>query len=86
MIAGEQFVVLSFPVAAPKVPAGLTPAQREIVAEILAGRSNEEIARKRRTSPRTVANQIASIFRALGVKSRGALVLALMSATEGDRS
>lgn len=41
---------------------------------IFAGESNDDIARRRGTSPRTVANQIASIFRKHGVGSRAELV------------
>ena len=51
----------------------LTPAERQVALAVLAGYSNAEIARTRGSSPRTVANQIASIFRKLGVRSRGEL-------------
>jgi len=54
--------------------APLTCAEREVRALVLAGRSNAEIARARGTSLRTVANQIASMFRKLGVGSRIHLV------------
>jgi DNA-binding NarL/FixJ family response regulator len=40
---------------------------------MLEGRSNAEIARDRGTCARTVANQIASMFRKLGVQSRAEL-------------
>lgn len=39
----------------------------------LANLSNAEIAERRGTSPRTVANQVASLFRKLGVASRSEL-------------
>jgi DNA-binding NarL/FixJ family response regulator len=48
----------------------LTAAEREIVAGVLSGRSNAAIAQARRTSTRTVANQLAAIYRKLGVFSR----------------
>jgi DNA-binding CsgD family transcriptional regulator len=54
--------------------ANLTAAEREVAGFILRGRSNGEIASARRTSARTVANQIAAIFRKVGVSSRAELV------------
>jgi DNA-binding NarL/FixJ family response regulator len=48
----------------------LTVAEREVVAGVLNGRSNAAIAAARRTSTRTVANQLAAIYRKLGVSSR----------------
>jgi DNA-binding NarL/FixJ family response regulator len=48
----------------------LTPAEHDIVVRLLEGLTNVEIARARHVKPRTIANQIASIFRKLGVCSR----------------
>lgn len=73
-IGEERFAVLSFPRGAPPEDAGLTHAEMEVTLAMLAGRSNAEIAQARNTSPRTVANQVASIFRKLGVQSRSDLV------------
>ncbi|HEX7604104.1 MAG TPA: helix-turn-helix transcriptional regulator [Polyangiaceae bacterium] len=53
--------------------ARLTPAENDVVLGILSGQSNAEIAARRRRSTRTVANQIASIYRKLGVSSRSDL-------------
>jgi DNA-binding CsgD family transcriptional regulator len=77
--AGREFLVVSYE---PNLPAELAPAEREIARAILAGKPNAEIARERGTSPRTVANQVASIFRRLGVGSRAELVERL---TAGSR-
>ena len=55
------------------VLSALSPAEREVTARLLDGYDNERIARERGTSLRTVANQVASIFRKLGVSSRGSL-------------
>ncbi|MDX2090347.1 MAG: helix-turn-helix transcriptional regulator [Kofleriaceae bacterium] len=54
----------------------LTAAEREVVAMIREGASNREIARSRGTSTRTVANQVASVLRKLGVFSRADIVAA----------
>jgi DNA-binding NarL/FixJ family response regulator len=48
----------------------LTESERAVVALVLEGHSNSEIARVRGTSARTVANQISAIYRKLAVKSR----------------
>ncbi len=59
--------------------ATLTRAQREVLAHLLRGRDNATIAAARGTSPRTTANQVASIFRKLGVSSRAELAAKLTS-------
>lgn len=48
----------------------LTPAERIVARLAAAGLSNAEIGRKRRVSERTIANQLASVFRKLGIGSR----------------
>ena len=70
---GEEFVLMTWPSAAPRPgtgPAALTPAEAAVAELAVAGRSNREIARERGSSPRTVANQLANVFRKLGVGSR----------------
>lgn len=54
----------------------LTPSERDVARLARAGSSNAEIARLRGTSPRTVANQLARIYRKLGCGSRLGLALA----------
>lgn len=51
----------------------LTPAECDVVRAVLAGKTNAEIARSRRTSPSTVANQLAQVYRKLKIGSRWAL-------------
>jgi len=55
----------------------LTRSESEVVDAIRRGASNADIARRRGTSVHTVANQIAGVFRKLGVHSRTELVRAL---------
>jgi DNA-binding CsgD family transcriptional regulator len=62
----------------------LSPVESEVATFILAGLTNAEIARRRGTSVRTVANQVASLFRKLGVGSRLEL-LAKASLLDGPR-
>ena len=54
----------------------LTPSEREVAKLAREGLSNAAIAELRGTSPRTVANQLARIYRKLGCGSRVGLALA----------
>ncbi|WP_394847853.1 LuxR C-terminal-related transcriptional regulator [Pendulispora brunnea] len=54
-------------------PKGLSASERAVLLGVLCGKTNAEIAQARRSSVRTVANQVASAFRKLGVSSRGEL-------------
>jgi DNA-binding NarL/FixJ family response regulator len=72
-VGEDEIVVLSFPMLEPELPASLTSAERAVLELLLRGRSNGQIAAARGTSTRTVANQVASIFRKLGVSSRAEL-------------
>jgi DNA-binding NarL/FixJ family response regulator len=70
-LEGDSFVVLEYPLPRPPVSlAPLTPAEREVASLTVLGLSNADIARRRASRPRTIANQLASIFRKLGVCSR----------------
>ncbi len=73
-IEGVDWAVLWFPLDGAGAGRSLTPAEHEVASHLLAGMSNAEIARKRRVSPRTVANQVACIYRKLRVRSRAELV------------
>lgn len=57
----------------------LTRAEREVAALVCTGMSNAAIARARRVSVRTIANQIASAMRKLRVDSRAALIVRFAS-------
>ncbi len=60
----------------PRPPVKLTESEAEVYQALLAGASNTQIARKRGTSPRTVAHQVGAIFSKLGVSSRQELLAA----------
>lgn len=77
VIEQRDWMVLSYPVARPSVPAMLTSAEREVCVLLHAGLTQAEIGRCRSTSKRTVANQIAAIFRKLKVSSRAELLALL---------
>src|SRR5450631_383265 len=72
--SSDELIVVSWPVSdgavAPTHPGvSLTESETSILARILLGDSNETIARARKRAVRTVANQIASIFRKFDVRS-----------------
>lgn len=55
----------------------LTAAEREVARLVVDGASNADVARKRGTSVRTVANQLRSIYGKLGIASRAELAAAV---------
>ena len=59
--------------------AGLTEAEQAVVALLLDGHDNASIAATRDRAVRTIANQVARIFRKLGVSSRAELAAKLSS-------
>lgn len=74
-VGGEELLVFRVPLKRLALHESLSDAEREVAALALAGLSNSEIGRRRGTSGRTVANQMATIFRKLGVSSRNELAL-----------
>ena len=77
-IAGETFVVASAAVG--REASGsreLSVAENDVAADAAAGLSNAAIARKRGRSTRTIANQLAAVYRKLGVSSRSELAVRL---------
>lgn len=72
VVGGQRLIVLSLPRGEPRAP--LTASEREVYDEVVRGRTNREIALARGTAERTVANQVASVMRKLGVGSRAELV------------
>lgn len=61
-----------------KQPFGLTPREREIVAAIVSGYSNKQIAQEFSLSEDTVKHHLTNIFDKLGVSSRLELAMAAM--------
>lgn len=67
----DELALLWWPLdPAPPQLAPLSATEREIALLAARGLSNREIADARGRSPRTVANQLARVFRKLGVGSR----------------
>jgi DNA-binding NarL/FixJ family response regulator len=71
-LAGQRYIVIS---RASRAPCGkLTPAEQAVVDRYSDGVSLRRIAEERNGSVRTIANQIQSAYRKLGVSSRTELV------------
>ena len=79
-INGENLLVGAYPLMNEERIKGLTAAERAVLAHLVAGSTNHDIAQRRNTSEYTVANQIKSIFRKLEVCSRGELAARLQTA------
>ncbi|HEX3853548.1 MAG TPA: LuxR C-terminal-related transcriptional regulator [Polyangiaceae bacterium] len=60
-------------------PVPLSEAEAAVVRQLVSGHTHAEICEYRATSPRTVANQLASAFKKLGVSGRGAIVQRLIT-------
>jgi DNA-binding CsgD family transcriptional regulator len=79
-VAGEKLLLGTYPLINQHRVASLTAAEREIVVHLISGSTNSDIARRRGSSERTVANQLQSIFRKLGARSRAELAASLHAA------
>jgi DNA-binding NarL/FixJ family response regulator len=66
----DQYVVFAFALPQLTPPQNLTAAEHDVALAVLAGASNREIALRRGTSERTVANQLRSIYSKLGISGR----------------
>lgn len=82
---GVELAVISLPDGTPRASLdALTPTERLLVDSLLLNVSIEEIATTRRRSTKTVRNQVAAIYKKLGVSSRSELV-ALVSGNTPSR-
>jgi DNA-binding NarL/FixJ family response regulator len=79
--AGRPRLRLSYALPTCPLPLGLTAVERALVRAVLRGDTSHDIAAARRRSPRTIANQLALIFRKVGVTSRLELVARLLKAS-----
>ena len=75
---GDAFFVVTLPQLELNRSRQLAPAELEVCQLLLRGRSHNEIAKLRGTRPRTVSNQIASIFQKFKVSGRMTLMTELI--------
>ncbi|MGB0909222.1 MAG: LuxR C-terminal-related transcriptional regulator [Nitrospirales bacterium] len=78
-LRGEQLLVGAYPLINEDHVKGLTEAEREVLAHLIAGSTNNDIAQRRQTTENTVANQVKAIFRKLEVSSRSELATRVQS-------
>lgn len=78
-IQGENLLVGAYPLINEDRIETLTEAERAVLAHLMVGSTNDDIAQRRNTSEYTVANQVKAIFRKLEVCSRGELAARLQS-------
>ena len=74
LTVGEEELVVFVWEPTPSGQIALSEAERVVLALVVAGKSNAAIAQARGTSVRTVANQVASLLRKLGARSRYDLI------------
>jgi DNA-binding NarL/FixJ family response regulator len=77
----DDLVVFSWDIAAP--PPELTAAERAVLVRVARGESNAAIAKARKTSVRTIANQVASLLKKTGASSRYDLIRRFGSGRDG---
>lgn len=65
-------IVISAP--EPGLPGRLSQSEKDIVRAAIGGRSNAQIAQTRGTTTKTIANQLYTIYRKLGVNTRQELI------------
>jgi len=75
----QQFLRQSISLARPdnELSEWLSPAEYAVTRLLVEGKSYQEMAKLRRTSKRTVANQLASAFHRLGISGRAELLCLL---------
>jgi DNA-binding CsgD family transcriptional regulator len=73
LLDGRRCWCIAASVLPPRVAPQLSTAERDVCRMLLSGLATADVARRRGTSSRTVANQCASIYRKLAVCSRGEL-------------
>jgi DNA-binding NarL/FixJ family response regulator len=78
---GGELQVLESPRPELALSDRLSEGELEVTSALVEGKSYRDIARQRRTSPRTVANQIGNVYRKLGVSGRLGLLCYLASAS-----
>jgi DNA-binding NarL/FixJ family response regulator len=83
-VAEANVLVLGMPLTPERALTALTRAERAVALQLVEGASNVAIAEARGASPRTVANQVAAVFRKLGVGSRASLIARVGHASDPE--
>ncbi len=81
-LGGKRYHIISRPLRGPCTL--LTSAEQEVASWYCEGETLQRIGARRGCSPRTIANQVHSIFRKLGVSSRAELVRRLTTSDPSE--
>ena len=84
-VGDRPVVVLRTPEQSPQLSA-LTDAERAVAVLVARGLSNLQIAQRRGRSPRTVANQVRSVYTKLEIESRQQLARQCIKALDRARA
>lgn len=82
----DELVIFVWESEQPSPSSSLAPGEREVLRLLLAGLSNTDIATARGTSARTIANQVASLLKKLGARSRYELIGRMSADGEAPQS
>ncbi len=83
-VDNDELVVFTWGSSPKKIPPPLSRAESEILLRVVQGESNREIARARKTSERTIANQVASLLRKTEASSRFELIRRFAGASDAE--
>jgi DNA-binding CsgD family transcriptional regulator len=83
-LGGQRYVVLSYPALPRASLLGLSDVESAVARAVAAGQTNDEIAACRGRSVFTIQNQLARIYKKLGLASRAELS-ALLAQLETER-
>jgi DNA-binding CsgD family transcriptional regulator len=78
----QRFAVLAMSLRR-RLPRSLSPAERAVVALVVAGKANAQTARARGVSKKTIAKQVAAAMKKLGVSSRSELTARVLRSDRG---
>ncbi len=80
-----ECLVVSYPLKRPREFALLSIAEIDVVEGVLQGMSQRAIAQRQGVAPRTIANQLASAYRKLGVTDLVDLAIRCSLHSQADR-
>lgn len=78
---GQEVRIIAVPRPDLRLGSVLPPAELSVVRALIEGESYEDIAERRGTSVRTIANQITAVFRRMRLSGRSELLLRLFASS-----
>lgn len=81
-VGSRRYLVLEMVDGGREGLATLSASEQDVAVRLARGEAHAEIARARGVSPRTIANQVASIYRKLRIRSQAELGLMLAASAD----